>query len=284
MTIRFGVVAITLGAAALCSAAACRQAAGVLFDIPPAAPPPAPQATSAPVVAPQDTARPPIEAVTAPDSVLALLPLHADGGLDWGAAIDGGTIRPRGAAPGVTGIRYLDGFAYDLILPGANKMFDAAFPHSRHVTWLTCQSCHPALVPPPGGKTSMAEINKGESCGVCHGPVAFSSGACSRCHLSMPSGNLTPAFDEGVLLARVADSTGGPAGGFAQATFQHWAHRIRYRCSACHPTLFELRAGADTLTMAALRNGEGCGACHDGRAAFGLAACERCHVAADGAP
>ena len=78
------------------------------------------------------------------------------------------------------------------------------------------------------------------------------------------------------VLARGEGTTGS---GYPAASFSHGPHRVRYQCSACHPTLFEMRAGSDTLTMDQLSQGEACGACHDGVNAFSQFECLRCHVA-----
>lgn len=66
---------------------------------------------------------------------------------------------------------------------------------------------------------------------------------------------------------------------FPPSIFQHWVHRVRYRCYVCHPAPFEMELGANAVTMDAIRNGQFCGACHNGRVAFGieLQNCERCH-------
>lgn len=63
----------------------------------------------------------------------------------------------------------------------------------------------------------------------------------------------------------------------APAYFPHWVHRIAYKCYACHDDLFPMRRGA-TPTMAAMARGESCGACHNGKVAFGVDTCHRCHV------
>ena len=61
--------------------------------------------------------------------------------------------------------------------------------------------------------------------------------------------------------------------------FRHWQHRMHFRCSACHSGVFEMRAGANEITMDALLAGESCGRCHDGLRAFGVAleTCSGCH-------
>lgn len=65
------------------------------------------------------------------------------------------------------------------------------------------------------------------------------------------------------------------------ATFPHWFHRIRFRCAACHPGIFQMKAGANPITMDAMREGKFCATCHDGKIAWQVAfdTCVRCHVA-----
>lgn len=69
-------------------------------------------------------------------------------------------------------------------------------------------------------------------------------------------------------------------GGTPPALFPHWFHRIRYKCYACHPEVFEMKAGANAITMDAIREGKFCGACHNGKVAWevGFDTCNRCHV------
>ena len=61
--------------------------------------------------------------------------------------------------------------------------------------------------------------------------------------------------------------------------FPHWQHRSRFRCYACHPDVFEMKAGANQVTMDKLGAGEFCGRCHDGQLAFaiGFDTCRTCH-------
>ncbi len=54
------------------------------------------------------------------------------------------------------------------------------------------------------------------------------------------------------------------------------------KCADCHtsPKLFQMKKGADKLTMAAMNEGKFCGACHDGKKAFSVKAaadCAKCH-------
>jgi c(7)-type cytochrome triheme protein len=66
---------------------------------------------------------------------------------------------------------------------------------------------------------------------------------------------------------------------FPPSVFPHWVHRIRYRCDACHDRLFAMEAGSSEISMAQFKQGEACGACHDGKAAFddSFENCSRCH-------
>jgi c(7)-type cytochrome triheme protein len=69
-------------------------------------------------------------------------------------------------------------------------------------------------------------------------------------------------------------------GAFEPSIFPHWVHRIRYRCYVCHETLFEMKKGANEVTMEKMNKGQYCGACHNGRQAFDVSFenCTRCHV------
>lgn len=69
--------------------------------------------------------------------------------------------------------------------------------------------------------------------------------------------------------------------GFEPAVFPHWVHRVRFRCYACHPRIFEMKKGANEVTMDKINKGEFCGKCHNGKIAFNVEfqTCGRCHVA-----
>lgn len=61
--------------------------------------------------------------------------------------------------------------------------------------------------------------------------------------------------------------------------FPHWVHRIRFTCNVCHPSLFPMKAGETAVTMEGISEGKQCGACHNGRIAWGvyMDTCSRCH-------
>ncbi len=71
-----------------------------------------------------------------------------------------------------------------------------------------------------------------------------------------------------------------PTDDLPPATFPHWFHRVRFRCSACHPSVFAMKAGANPVTMDAMRGGLFCAKCHSGQTAWaiGFEVCVRCHV------
>ena len=73
---------------------------------------------------------------------------------------------------------------------------------------------------------------------------------------------------------------GGPMG---KVTFDGKAHAAKgLKCPDCHtsPKLFEMKKGADKITMAEMNKGKNCGTCHDGKKAFKSsdpANCSKCH-------
>lgn len=69
-----------------------------------------------------------------------------------------------------------------------------------------------------------------------------------------------------------------------QVTFSHDSHVDQKRpdCTGCHPALFKILVRGTpteggTLGHAAMERGRQCGACHSGKAAFGLDNCPLCH-------
>lgn len=66
--------------------------------------------------------------------------------------------------------------------------------------------------------------------------------------------------------------------GARPVVFPHWFHRIRFRCKVCHNELgFEMRVGANQVTMMQMAEGKFCGSCHNSEVAWGLQHCDRCH-------
>ncbi len=67
-----------------------------------------------------------------------------------------------------------------------------------------------------------------------------------------------------------------------KVTFSHENHTEKkgMKCNECHPKLFKMKKGDDVVTMAAMKEGKFCGACHDGKKAFDASAadnCGKCH-------
>ena len=74
----------------------------------------------------------------------------------------------------------------------------------------------------------------------------------------------------------------------APVVFKHWLHRAKYTCRLCHVDIgFAMQAGGTGMTETDNKNGMYCGACHNGKEAFGphekrksgvtVPTCERCH-------
>jgi len=49
------------------------------------------------------------------------------------------------------------------------------------------------------------------------------------------------------------------------------------KCNECHPALFKMKKGGETVTMKEMEAGKGCGACHNGTKAFAVKDCAKCH-------
>jgi c(7)-type cytochrome triheme protein len=141
----------------------------------------------------------------------------------------------------------------------------AVFSHKIHLETKAindnCTLCHEKLYREKGKRpVTMAEMEKGKSCGACHGTIAFSLSRCGRCH---EIGNVT--------------FTVRPTG---DVIFVHAPHTGKIGCNGCHPRLFKTGRNP-TVTMARMEKGSSCGACHTGKKAFDLDDCSRCHLAGD---
>ncbi|HSR10127.1 MAG TPA: cytochrome c3 family protein [Thermodesulfobacteriota bacterium] len=64
-------------------------------------------------------------------------------------------------------------------------------------------------------------------------------------------------------------------------TFSHDFHvNLGTACQKCHPNPYVTREKDKAVTMAEMRQGKSCGACHNGKMAFSVAAkeqCSKCH-------
>ncbi|MBI2307362.1 MAG: hypothetical protein HYU78_08670 [Rhodocyclales bacterium] len=121
------------------------------------------------------------------DEATRHLPYDAVGFPDWMRALREGKITPRYNVRGDAKPELLD---LDIIMRNTKEMPNVRFPHLSHTLWLACANCHPAPFKAQKGANTirMADIFRGEYCGMCHDRVAFITFfSCNRCH-SVPPG------------------------------------------------------------------------------------------------
>lgn len=72
----------------------------------------------------------------------------------------------------------------DVVMSATGDLPPVVFSHATHTALLQCESCHPALIRPlrATNRHPMAAMVEGESCGLCHGTVAFPLADCAACH------------------------------------------------------------------------------------------------------
>lgn len=86
---------------------------------------------------------------------------------------------------------------------------------------------------------------------------------------------LPPSQYGNMLISRAAGTYDMPS-----VSFSHWRHRALYTCRVCHFELeFALESNTTVITEEDNKNGLYCGACHDGKTAFGHTEehCSKCH-------
>jgi c(7)-type cytochrome triheme protein len=137
-----------------------------------------------------------------------------------------------------------------------------SFSHTSHLKkFKDCSSCHTKLYKTGNNPTvSMAEMEKGKSCGACHnGKKAFGVDKCSKCHKSPELVYSTPPAPD--------------------ASFSHSSHMSLYSCNDCHTSIVKPDMKANKrATMADMEQGTSCGSCHDGNTAFSVKGdCLKCH-------
>jgi c(7)-type cytochrome triheme protein len=136
------------------------------------------------------------------------------------------------------------------------------FRHRLHTRNTLCTACHSRLYAAgPNKRVGMAQMAKGKSCGACHnGKNSFALSRCTGCH---PVRELTYQVRET-----------GPV------RFSHRSHLAMYQCGECHVKLYT--AGPNKrVGMTQMKKGQSCGACHDGKTAFAVGDCTRCHPVRD---
>jgi len=131
--------------------------------------------------------RAPLEGLHSWKEVKARLPVSSDTP-DWTQALDKGLLAPQ-SLPSQKRIATLE-LDVDRLPKGLEDDMKVVFSHATHTRLLGCDSCHPAPYGFKAGATpiTMAQLDKGESCGICHGTVAFPVSACGRCHPAMAGG------------------------------------------------------------------------------------------------
>ncbi len=156
----------------------------------------------------------------------------------------------------------------------------------------SCATCHPAVA-----GLHKAQPHKDAGCVACHAPHAWKvegRDRCLTCHGDKAQHNPGPACAE-CHDFKAAAAAGKPAGGGGppaitfpadpnapgKVTFEHVKHLAKgAKCADCHPKLFAMKKGGDKLSMDAMGEGKQCGACHDGKKAFGVMdadKCDSCH-------
>ncbi|TAN44547.1 MAG: hypothetical protein EPN22_06215 [Nitrospirae bacterium] len=87
--------------------------------------------------------------------------------------------------------------------------------------------------------------------------------------------NLPPEEYGNLIINRTSEKNGVKA-----VTFSHWSHRRKHTCRVCHSELeFNMKLNTTEITEESNKAGRFCGACHNGKLAFGhgKADCEKCH-------
>jgi len=139
------------------------------------------------------------------------------------------------------------------------------FSHSSHLTRKemvnNCRACHDVLFNLKKKRHYlMADMEKGKSCGACHnGTKAFALSECARCHQTRD------------VVYKVKAT--GPT------RFSHKAHTEFSGCGTCHPKLYAANRKNRRVGMAEMQKGKSCGACHNGKQAFAVKECLKCHPA-----
>lgn len=89
------------------------------------------------------------------------------------------------------------------------------------------------------------------------------------------------ALTSNLLAVPVGKTVTWEGAGQGQVVFDGDEHAEKgYKCDACHPSLFQMKKGSAKITLASHTNGQLCGACHNGKTAFGTdnpKKCNECH-------
>jgi c(7)-type cytochrome triheme protein len=196
--------------------------------------------------------------------------LHITAETDPNTILEGKPMRFRSAiiilaalTGGVSGASALELKDITFDTPGAGKV---VFSHKVHLTkksdklgagTVSCKSCHTTSATGSRNHFTMADMEKGKSCGKCHtGQRAFSISQCTGCHKVKE------------ITYKVKET--GPV------LFSHAKHLKTMQCGACHNNIYYTGVNRQ-VSMAEMEKGKSCGACHDGVKAFSVAKCASCH-------
>lgn len=130
-----------------------------------------------------DPANPDAGRLQSPQEAFSALPRDQRGKPDWSQSLRLGAIQPRADVAGQG--EPLQSLDLDIVMKNTAQMPYVRFPHAAHTAWLSCGNCHDSLFAPKAGanQMNMAQILRGQACGVCHTAVAFSAMyTCERCH------------------------------------------------------------------------------------------------------
>lgn len=114
------------------------------------------------------------------------LPKDDEDNIDWMAALKDKIITPATGIDPATDKPAPKPLDMDVDISTSGKPDRlVVFPHAAHTQWLVCANCHPAIFEQEAGsaKITMAAINEGKFCGVCHDAVAVAQpSGCLGCH------------------------------------------------------------------------------------------------------
>ena len=175
-------------------------------------------------------------------------------GKSCGACHDGKQAFPLGDCSRCHKVKEI---SYKLKNAGVTK-----FSHDQHLTKFQCGACHPSIYSAgPNKRATMADMEKGKSCGACHnGTKAFSINDCGACHQVKD------------ITFKIKET--GPV------QFSHTLHTKKHKCQDCHAKVYPL-GGSKRYTMAQMEKGKSCGACHNGKPLFSVSDCGKCHPVKD---
>ena len=149
-----------------------------------------------------------------------------------------------------------------------------------------CQACHASL----GGLHKSAP-HTDAGCTACHLPHGWSPEPrtqCLTCHADKAQHNAGPACADCHVFkeAGAAGTAAGKPGAITfpadpnspgPVTFDHAPHLAKgLKCADCHPQYFKMQRGGVKLGMEEMGKGKACGACHNGKKAFGVEDGDRC--------